>query len=156
MTNAPETDLEAALRALETAGKTPPGRWEARAILVPLGLLLQARGREALSDALQRLEEALNDHRDSWRKAVEEELSLACAEHIQGVDPRYLSLPNFDWDYLMEARERLEARKVAAEALQIPLPAHLWAQVLSTDERLAPHLEALRNPPGKTGGDLKA
>jgi len=156
MTNAPETDLEQAVRALETAGKAPPGRWEARAVLVPLGLLLQARGREALSDALQRLDKALGKHRDSWRRAVEEELSLACAEHIQGVDPRYLDLASFDWDYLMEARERLEARRVAAEALEIPLPAHLWAQVVSADERLRPHMDARRPPRGETEGDFNA
>ena len=153
MTQAPKTDLDQALKALEDAPKTPPGRWEARAVLVPLGLLIQARGLEALSDALERVKAATAPHEEAWQKAILEEVSLACAEHIQGVDPRYLGLANFDWGYLLEARERLEARKIAAEALQMPIPAHLWSQVEAADEQIQPHLPPVEGPDSPGLGD---
>ena len=31
---------------------------------------------------------------------------MACTEHVQSVDPRYLDLPNYDFEYTRAARER--------------------------------------------------
>ena len=44
-------------------------------------------------------------------------MQLACGEHIQGIDPRYLSHPRYDFDYAIGARQRLELRFRALEAL---------------------------------------
>ncbi|MEM7309459.1 MAG: hypothetical protein AAF682_22445 [Planctomycetota bacterium] len=146
MNHPDEQALEEALTALEQLSKRKkaPGRWEARALLVPLGMLLQARGEEALATPLGRARAAAGADAKSWAEAVTEELSLACAEHIQGVDPRYLDLPNFDFDYVLQARERLEARLVAARALGVEAPKQLAEQVTEADARLKPYLDARR------------
>jgi hypothetical protein len=143
MNDAPEEELERALVELEAlaARKGPrpgrmPGRWEARALLIPLGRLILARGEAALAESLGRARRAAAACGDAWTAAVDEELALACAEHVQGTDPRYLGLPNFDWDYVLSARERLEARVVAARALGRAPGAALWAQVGEADGRV--------------------
>jgi hypothetical protein len=105
-------------------------------VLIPLGRLILARGEAALGESLGRARRAAAACGDAWTAAVDEELALACAEHVQGTDPRYLELPNFDWDYVLSARERLEARAVAARALGRAPGAALWAQVREADGRV--------------------
>ena len=145
MNDDPEEALEKALNSMEAAPAAALGRWDARAVLVPLGYLLQARGEEALAGPLARLRAALATRQENWRCAVDEELSLACAEHVQGTDSRYLRLSNFDWNYLMEARERLQARRIAASALGFETTERLWVQVEEADQRI----RELRPAPGK-------
>jgi hypothetical protein len=135
MSDAPEEELAAALRHL-AARRGSLGRWDAREVLVPLGRLVLARGADGCAEDLQRVRAAVGPAQEAWEAAVREELSLACAEHIQGTDPRFIGLPNFDWDYVLEARERLEARAAAARALGGEPPAGLWGEVLAADRRV--------------------
>jgi hypothetical protein len=133
--DAPEEELTEALAAL-SAKRRGVGRWDARAVLIPLGRLLLARGEEGVRVELERVRAAAAPHAAAWEAAVREELSLACAEHVQGTDPRYLGVPGFDWGYVLSARERLEARVRAARALGLEPPAALWAGVLEADRRV--------------------
>lgn len=147
MNDAPEQELEKAIGDLEAAVRAKgrgPGRWEARAVLIPLGRLILARGATALADQVQRIREAGERRKEAWDAALHEELALACAEHVQGTDPRYLALPNFDWEYVLPARERLEARAVAARALGAGPGEALWSQVLEADARVRAHAPAAR------------
>jgi len=142
MNDAPEEELEQALVELEALAAKKgrrPGRWEARELLIPLGRLVLARGEAALGASLERARKATAAFADAWAAAVDEELALACAEHVQGTDPRYMELPNFDWDYVLSARERLEARVVGARALGRAPREALWSQVLEADGRVRDH-----------------
>lgn len=118
-----------------------PDRWHARPLLLALGHAL-LEGQEALA---QELEQKLNSlrapHDGIWKRAVLEELNLACTEHVRSADPRYLSRPDYDWGYTLAAREDLEARLRAAEALEIEAPQALLEQVLQADARIAPFLK---------------
>ena len=156
--------LEQALVELEAMPERPrprrPDRYDARALLVPLGTLLGGSGAPpTLPDPHGKAGTAssvvLNDELESavtraiavgerlgnrWHEAVGAELSLACAEHVHAVDPRYLDLPNYDFEYTMRARERLEARLIAAERLDLTLPTGLLGGVRAADDRLRAHL----------------
>ena len=130
--------FEEALAVLEQRAKAEeqPDRYDLRALLVSLGSLEEKPEGEAW-DRLARAVAALGE---SFERAAQDELSLACAEHVHAVDPRYLDLPNYDFDYTLAARERLAARLRAASWLGIaPSPA-LLAAVEAADERLAPYL----------------
>jgi|688.fasta_scaffold02342_27 hypothetical protein len=117
-----------------------PNRWHARPLLLALGQAL-LEGRTAEAEQLeQQLRSIPAPHRDTWVEAVLEELNLAVTEHVHSADPRYLSRPDYDWGYTLAAREGLEARLRAAEALDIETPPALVEQVLKADERLAPFL----------------
>ena len=117
-----------------------PNRWHARPLLLALGQAL-LEGRIAEAEQLeQQLRSIPAPHRDTWVEAVLEELNLAVTEHVHSADPRYLSRPDYDWGYTLAAREGLEARLRAAEALDIETPPALVEQVLKADERLAPFL----------------
>lgn len=146
MSDAPEEELAAALRGI-AARRASLGRRDARAVLVPLGRLVLARGADGCREELERVRAAVGPAREAWDAAVREELSLACAEHIQGTDPRFLGLPNFDWGYVLAARERLEARAAAARALGGEPPAALWGEVLAADRRVEAARRRRREPP---------
>jgi hypothetical protein len=138
------TVLTEALGELEELVTTPrrgrPNRYDARAVLISLGTLLRTEGPEACRSEVERARRTGEALGESWASAVLGELSLACAEHVHAVDPRYLDLPNYDFAYTLRARERLEARLVAAEALGHGAPTPLLDGVRRSDERLAPHL----------------
>jgi len=119
-----------------------PTRYHARAVMIPLGLLILAEGEAAVRPLLRRLAAAVEPERASWEAAVAEELSLACAEHVHGADPRYLGHQSFDLEYLVAARERLEARLVAARALDLWPSEALLCAVAEADARVAPFLRA--------------
>lgn len=135
-------ELQATLRA-----ERRPHRTHARALLVPLGELLVAAAETPaaetppaeLGERLERIR-ALGQTSPAWIEAVTEELELACAEHVRSVDPRFLALPRYDWDYTLEARRRLTARLVAARSLGLPLPERLLARVAEADRMLEQHL----------------
>lgn len=125
------TDLE----ALAREGRRPT-RYDARALLLALGRLLLEEGAGAAQKELARIRAIQDAPLRGWRRAVREELSLAAAEHVQGVDPRFLSHPRYDFAYALGARERLEQRLRAAEALGISPPEHLLERVAEADRLL--------------------
>ena len=134
----PRAELEAALAALERAarGKRLPTRFDARALLLPLGALVDDKAPEVAS-TLERLARLPEPLRAAWREAVGEELSLAVAEHLHGVDRRYLDHPRYDFEYTLAARERLERRLRAAAALGLDPPQRLLELVGQADAVLA-------------------
>lgn len=139
------TELEALARAGER-----PNRYHARAVLVPYGRLLLAHGEGALDAELEaRLEAFAETLGQAWAEAIQAELSLACAEHVHAADPRYLGLSNYDWEYTLAARGRLEARLVAADRWDSPCPPALRAAVERADALLAAAGHAFE--PGSTG-----
>lgn len=152
MTENPAHDLARALDDLgrAVAKRRPPGHREARAVLVPLGLLVLEGSAEGLTATLERLAGLVEGCAEAWEQAVDAELRMAATEHVQSVDPRYLDLPNYDFAYTVQARERLEARLRAAEVLGLPVPEDLLERVAAADERLEPYLERLDGPGGET------
>jgi hypothetical protein len=120
--------------------KRKPTRFHARAVLIPLGRILLAEDRPAAKEAMKRLAAAVEPFREAWESAVQDELSLSCTEHVQGVDPRYLDHPRFDLEYVVSARERLEARLAAATELDLSPPEALLDRVAAADRLLEPYL----------------
>ena len=122
-----ERELAEALDELSKLGpKGPrPDRYHARALLVPLGRLGLEHGAEAAAVHIDRARQVLTPLGPAWVEAVQGELALACAEHVHAVNPRYLSLSNYDFDYTLAARARLAARLWAAGALGIEAPEEL-------------------------------
>lgn len=114
------TGLESALSTLEGLAQRgeKPSHYLARHLLIELG---QALGQGDASAALERARTASSRVAAAWRTAVETELSLACGEFAQSLDPRYLALPSYDLEYTRTARARLADRLRAAEALGFAL-----------------------------------
>ncbi|MCA8981464.1 MAG: hypothetical protein KDC14_15650 [Planctomycetes bacterium] len=125
--------------------KQQPNRFHARELLTALGELILAEGEGLPEVELVRAAVTPFEH---WEKAVAEELSLACTEHIQGVDPRYLDLPNYDFEYLVAARERLEARLTAVDALGLEVSEDLLNRVAEADRVVEPYLREQRGELG--------
>ena len=125
--------------------KREPNRLHARDLLIALGALVLEEGADV--PELARVRAAVEPF-EHWEKAVAEELSLACTEHVQSVDARFLDLPNYDFDYLVSARERLEARLVAVEALGLATPEDLLNRVAEADRVVEPYLRDRRGEPG--------
>ena len=126
------------------AKKRQPNRFHARELLTALGELILAEGTEV--PEVEQVRVAVNPF-DDWEKAVAEEMSLACTEHVQGVDPRFLDHPRFDFDYLVAARERLEARFAAIEALGLQTSEDLLNRVAEADRVAEPYLRQQRGEP---------
>ena len=108
-------DAIALLGKLNLRGEAP-SHYVARHLLLSLGLALREASPRA-QEWTQKAREAGDRAGERWGEAVQAELALACAEFAQCVDPRYLSLPNYDLEYTQAARARLEDRLVAARAL---------------------------------------
>lgn len=113
-------ELEKALVQLETLARRgeKPSHYLARHLLIELGEVL-AEG--PAPEAVQRARAAGDAAAAAWKSAVETELSLACGEFAQCLDPRFLALPGYDLDYTRTARARLGARLRAAAALGFEL-----------------------------------
>lgn len=139
-----DTDFRATLDEAEAMAKRPrpkpPTRYQARALLVPLGESLLEAGPVA-EEALRRMRALFDGQRPGWNAAVGEELTLATTEHVRSCDPRYLSLPTYDLAYTVAARHRLEARLRAAAELGCPVDETLLDQIERADELLAPLLK---------------
>lgn len=130
-----------AIGALErSSGKKTVDHHLVRAILVPLGFLIEAGA--DVGEELDRLGALIEDRRPAWGRALEFELKLAVSEHVLSVDLRYLGRPDYDFDYAVRARERLQARLSAAEALDTPAPEALVEQVRRADAILEPFLRS--------------
>jgi hypothetical protein len=147
-------DLDAALRDLERLPrKARPSRLHARAVLLALGSRIEADRSGAAGD-LERVLASTARFAGAWSAAIQDELALACTEHVRSVDPRYLSLPNYDLGYTLEARERLGLRLTAARALGAPLPARTLREIDRADRLLAEHLARVaesESGPGSQG-----
>jgi hypothetical protein len=112
-------ELDAAVRAVEAmAGrKATPTRHDARPVLLGIGAAILAGRPEVASAARERLAKLPEPLRRAWEDAVLDELAMASTEHVRSVDPRHLAHPRYDLEYTLQARRRLEARVLAAEAL---------------------------------------
>jgi hypothetical protein len=114
------SELEDALVALEKVAsrKGRPGHFQARDVLLALGRHLE-EDEEAAGGAAERARRAAARLGEAWKRAVESELTLAVAEFVRAVDPRYLDLPNYDHDYTRASRQRLGWRLDAARAFAL-------------------------------------
>jgi hypothetical protein len=147
------TEALAELEELAQQGKIPT-RHHARDLLLALGAEMRtgnSREIERAVEAVQRLAPASSPFGDRWRAAVAEEMALSCTEHVRSVDPKYIDHPRYDFEYTIEARERLELRLRAAEKLGVPTSEPWLAQVARADALLATRLERRsRGPKGKS------
>lgn len=134
------------LVASQLAGKRGLGRQDVRALLLPLGALLADSNSTRGAAWVSRIEARVAGELARFRAVVESELQLAAAEYVQGVDPRYLGLPGYDFEYTLGSREGLEARRLASEALAVRLPEATLRQIELADERLAAELERRGGP----------
>jgi hypothetical protein len=147
-------DLEAAITDLEDLARRgrQPSHYAARHLLLELGEALAADGLEASRGPLDRALAAGSRLEPGWSAAVREELSLAAAEFARCLEPRYLSLPNYDLEYTRGARARLEDRLRAARALGFELPEREGAMVELADRVLATLAEKRPGREGPSGG----
>lgn len=146
-----EIDLDAALKqvAVALAASRVPSRLEARTVLVAIGSEILA-GRDAVAEpALARVREWISAAPVEWRAAIASEIEMAATEHVRAVDPRWLSHPRYDLAYTLAARERLEARLVAAEGLGVDVQESVLQAIERADGLLAPLLgDSGALPPG--------
>ena len=137
-------EAEKAVASLEELARRrgKPGHHLARSVLLALGQARREEDAESCARLLERARAAGNLAGPPWREAVQTELTLACGEFAQGVDPRYLGLPNYDLEYTRAARGRLADRLEVARELGFGLEPR-EAQVLELADRvLAQHLAA--------------
>jgi hypothetical protein len=141
-----EGDIAGALRETEAwlAQGRSPTRFQARALLVPIGLGLLEGPHPDAEAALERVRGWIAAARPAWEDAVLGELSMAATEHVRSVDPRWLDHPRYDFVYTVDARHSLEARLRCAEALGIEVPDDLLEAIERADLLLEPHLARLR------------
>ena len=140
--------LVAELSKPKPNGKLPrPNRFQVRALLLSLGTALldeEQAPTTVVPEVVERVRALIAAYEDAWRTAVHDELALAVTEHVRSCDPSYLRLPNYDFPYTVEARERLEARLRAADELGLAADGLLLDQIEGADGILAPFL-ASRN-----------
>lgn len=145
MTTSEGEELEGAIRRLEELAKKRrrPDRFDARELLIALGERLRESDAGAPTAAadVERVEALGGRLGPAWPRAVREELELAGTEYVRSVDARYLALADYDFEYTLSARERLEARLLAARALGIEPAGKLESAVERADARLARALE---------------
>ena len=151
-----DAELEEAVRQLErvAAARRRPDRFLARALLIAFGRRVVEEGGTALDSWKERIRIAAGRIGSAWEEAVRSEIVLACEEHIQAVDPRYLDLPDYDYVYTLEARERLGQRLAAAGELGLDVPGRLLQGVSRADRTLAEHVGGLENRPPGPASDL--
>ena len=137
-------ELEAAVRAVEASETRGlrPSRHLARPVLILIGEGLLSERPAGADDALVRLGRLSPPLRQAFAEAVRDELSMACTEHIRSVDPRYLDHPDYDFEYTVSARRRLEARLRAAERLGVLPDESVMSGVRRSDALLEAQLRA--------------
>jgi len=139
-------EAEKALASLEELVRrgARPSHHLARAVLLTLGQILREEGPGSCAALIERARAVGQRAGPAWSEEVQTELTLACGEFAQGVDPRYLGLPNYDLDYTRSARLRLADRLEAARELGFAL-APREAQMLELADRvLEQHLARRR------------
>ena len=143
--------LESAIDDLEKIAKKKsprPSRYHARDILIALGTLAASDLPFPKEEIVARLLKLTEPFTDSWQRAVDEELQLACAEFVTSVDEHYLKVVGYDFDYTTRARERLGARMLACELLSCEVAPKLTDQIERADLIYAPYRENHENQPG--------
>jgi len=140
----PATELTLAMSENEdlVQGKRRPSRFDVRALFIPLGALVLEGDLAGLAPTLEHLGSFIRSDNEDWQRAVEEELALSGEEYCLSVDPKYLDLPNYDFDYTARSRETLECRLRAAELLGFGAPEGLQGRIATADSLLEPYLDA--------------
>ena len=140
-------EVEAAVAQLEDLAKRghPPSHYVARRVLLALGQALR-EGMEGSSAWIGRARTASEAAGPTWRTEVQGELSLACGEFAQCVDPRYLAIPTYDLEYTRAARQRLGDRLLAASELGFTL-SERESDVLDLADRVLATFEQNRAEP---------
>jgi len=135
-------DALAELKAKPKKGrKAGPNRFIVRDLLCALGELVLDEGEAALRPQARELRALMETDEKAWERAIDEELELACNEHIQGADPKFLDHPRYDFVYAVAARRRLEQRFRALEVLGRSVPERLLDRVAEADARFEPYLK---------------
>ncbi|HIE94502.1 MAG TPA: hypothetical protein EYQ83_17180 [Acidobacteria bacterium] len=127
-----------------------PSRFVARELLLALGELALAERVGEVEAELAALRVRLEPVAEDWKKALGQEMELSCTEHVQAIDPRYLDHPRYDFDYTVQARQRLEMRFNALDLLGVDADEVLLAQVARADAILEPYLQ---RKDGQTGSN---
>lgn len=136
-------EVEAALANLEELGRKghAPSHYVARHVLLALGKVLETRAEADSAPLVARARAAGANAGPAWAEAVDAELSMACGEFAQSLDPRYLDLPNYDLDYTRASRARLEDRLRAASALGFSLSPRETDVLALADQVLGTYIE---------------
>lgn len=139
-------DLEEAVAGLERLARAGqrPSHYVGRHVLLTLGQALRTQPPETCSPWVARVRAAGESCGPAWGEAIQDELTLACGEFAQCLDPRYIDLPGYDVEYTAAARLRLEDRLRAAETLGFA-PTPREAEVLVLADRVWATLEKRRD-----------
>jgi hypothetical protein len=136
-------DVERALfEFAKDPGDGAPEPRHARRLLVALGLAaIEAEGAWP-AELAGRVNARLAARREAWERAIARDLELAVWEFDTSVDPRYLPRPDYDHGYTREARERIDARLVALDLLDLDFPESLGEKLSAADARYEPYAGA--------------
>jgi hypothetical protein len=115
-------------------------RVHARAILLAIGERVLGEDAAGAQELAARVRTLTSAREADWQGAVRDEILMASTEHVRSVDPRFLSRPDYDLHYAVEARAALEARLRAAELLGIEVPPAVLERVAAADRLLEPLL----------------
>ena len=135
-------------KALAKKPNKAPSRFVARDLLLALGEVALDGDPASVESDVAALRTALEPVDDAWRKSLGQEMELACTEHVQAIDPRYLDHPRYDFQYTVQARQRLEMRFSALDLLGVEVDEALLGQVARADAILEPYLQGKN---GQTG-----
>ena len=115
-------------------------RLHARAVLLTLGERVLAEDAAGAAEFARRVLQITSPRAEDWQSAVRDEILMAATEHVRSVDPRFLSRPDYDLHYTVEARAALEARLRGAELLGIEVGPSLLYRIAAADRLLTPLL----------------
>lgn len=121
-------------------------RLHARAVLLAIGERVLAEDAAGAAELGRRVQQITSPRAEDWLAAVRDEILMAATEHVRSVDPRFLSRPDYDLHYTVEARAGLEARLRAAELLGIEIAPSVLDRVAAADRLLAPLLGSQAPP----------
>jgi len=133
------------------AAKQRIDRLHAREVLFAIGDRALAADEAGAQELAARVRELSSARAEEWQLAVRDEILMASTEHVRSVDPRFLSRPDYDLHYTVEARAALEARLRAAELLGIEIQSSVLERVAAADRLLEPLLRAGEPPEGPRG-----
>jgi hypothetical protein len=141
----PAAELQQALTDMEAINKEgrAPSRYEARALLLPLGALILEGEATGLSVTLGHIGSLIEEQAEAWSVAIADELGLAGDEFCLSINPDYLKHPRYDFAYAATSREQLEQRVQAAEHLGFPVSEVLLGRIQESDAIFEPFLELL-------------
>jgi len=115
-------------------------RLHARGVLLAIGNRVLEEDLAGAAELVARARKLSAKREPDLHAAVRDEILMAATEHVRSVDPRFLSRPDYDLHYTVEARAELEARLRAAELLGIEIDPGLLERVAAADRLLEPRL----------------